>query len=98
MEAFVRKLYNGHHYVIAGNPDQFTENSKIVGEYSTRREAIRNGKREGYDIVIRNRAKVAEQSKKSSILDKLASSKQRVAEQSHTPQRTLAKSKTLGLE
>jgi hypothetical protein len=97
MEAFVRKLYNGHHYVIAGNPDQFNENSKIVGEYSTRREAIRNGKREGYDIVIRNRATVAEEGKKKSILDKLASSKQRVAEQSYTPQRTLAKSNTPSL-
>jgi len=98
MEAFVRKLYNGRHYVIAGNPDEFSENSKIVGEYGTRREAIRNGKREGYNIVIRNRAKVAEQSKKKSILDKLASSKQRVSEQSPTPRRTLAKSNAPGLE
>ena len=98
MEAFVRKLYNGRYYVIEGSPDQFNDKSKVVGEYSTRREAIRNGKREGYDIVIRNRAKIAEESKKKSILDKLASSKQRIAEQNPKPMRSLAKSNAPSLD
>jgi hypothetical protein len=93
MEAIVRKLYKGYHYVIEGNPDQLDENSKIVGKHATRRGAIRVGEEKGYKIIIKNRAKAATQTKKSSILDKLASSKQRVAEQSQTPQRTLAKSK-----
>ena len=80
-QAYVTRLYNGYYYVIAGKRGDLCERSKIVGEYFTRREAIRKGKKLGYDIIIKNRVKAAVENDKASLLDKLSSGKKRVAEQ-----------------
>lgn len=93
--AFVRRLYDGAYYLIAGVPED-VQNIKLVSRHGTRREAIRHGKRDGYDIIIKNRA--AEQDKKS-LLGNLAAAKQRVASQQATTQAaTVSKSKPSGLE
>lgn len=60
MEAFVRK-FNNRYYLIGGNPVDFSESSRAIGEYSTRREALRNAKRMGFEVVIRNRDSVGKE-------------------------------------
>ena len=69
--------------------------AQIVAEGNTRLHAIREAKKEGYTVVIKNRAK--ENSEKKSIMENLAASKKRVASQRTSPQQTLAKSKPSGL-
>ena len=97
-QAFVTRLYNGRYYVVEGKREDINESSKVVGEYCTRREAIRNGKREGYEIVIKNRVKAAVENDKTSLLDKLSSGKKRVAEQKSKPARSVAKSQPSTLD
>jgi len=55
MKAHVRKLYGGYYYLIEGTPDTFSENSKVISDHITRREAIRHGIKNGYDIIINKR-------------------------------------------
>jgi len=53
MEAYVRKLYNGHYYLIKGNPENHKQNTQSLGEFITRRQAIRHCKKLGYDLIIK---------------------------------------------
>ena len=101
-QAFVKRHYSGRYLLIAGNPEDFKSAiederaARLISQHSTRREAIRHGKRDGYDIIIKNRA--AEQDKKS-LLGNLAAAKQRVASQQiSNHQATASKSKPSGLE
>jgi len=95
MDAHIRKMYNGRFYVIAGHPnDKLTEDSIVLGDYNTRRQALRYAKRDGHEIIIRNRSPVV----KKSLLDNLTAAKQKVAEQKAVPRQTMAKSKPSGLE
>jgi hypothetical protein len=58
MQAYVRKLYRGNYYIVEGNPDD-PNNFKVIDRpYGTRRQALRYAKKDGYDIVIRNRPAV----------------------------------------
>jgi hypothetical protein len=96
MDAHIRKLYNGRFYVIAGHPsDKLTEDSIILGDYNTRRQALRYAKKDGHEIIIRNRSPVL----KKSLLDNLDAAKQKVADQKAAPRQSVAKSRpsTFGL-
>jgi hypothetical protein len=55
MEAYIRKLCNGHYYVISGRPEDH-ENNKLVEGCNTRRQAIRHANKKGYDLVIKSRS------------------------------------------
>ncbi|MCL2223250.1 MAG: hypothetical protein FWB92_13140 [Oscillospiraceae bacterium] len=104
-QAFIKRQKYDRNYLyllIEGRPENFKSagdderSARLIGTHSTRREAIRHGKRDGYDIIIKNRA--AEQDKKS-LLGNLATAKQRVASQQATTQAaTVSKSKPSGLE
>jgi len=54
MNAYVRKFYNNHYYLISGLPENHVNND-IIEEFSTRRQAIRFAKKNGYDLIIQNR-------------------------------------------
>ena len=76
MQAFVRKLYNDRYYLIGGTLESLSESSPILGEYTTRREAIRKGRQQGYEIIINRRTKESEVTKD---MDKDSSLKIRLA-------------------
>jgi len=58
MEAYVRKLYNGHYYLIKGNPENHKQNTQSLGEFITRRQAIRHCKKLGYDLIIKSKEEI----------------------------------------
>jgi len=55
MQAYVRKLYNGHYFLIQGIPEKQHENATSLGEFSTRRQAMRYAAKNGYDLIIRSK-------------------------------------------
>jgi hypothetical protein len=56
MEAYIRKLYDGRYYIIAGIPENHRSNNKSLGEFCTRRQAIRHAISNGFNLIIRSRS------------------------------------------
>jgi len=58
MQVYIRKLYNGHYYLISGRPENHRNNT-IVEEFYTRRQAIRHAAKSGYDLIIQTRTPIS---------------------------------------
>jgi len=54
MQAYIRKLHNGRYYIISGTPENHHNNTTSLGEFYTRRQAMRHADKMGYDLVIRS--------------------------------------------
>ena len=61
MQAYIRKLHNDRYYIIEGAPENHKQNTNILGDFNTRRQAIRHANKNGYDLIIRNGTSVSEQ-------------------------------------
>ena len=54
MKAYIKKV--GHFYtVFQGTPEYHKKDNPVLGEYLTRRQALRHAKRNGHDVIIRGR-------------------------------------------
>ena len=51
----MRKLHDGHFYLIEGLPENHSSNLISLGRFSTRRQALRYAKAHGYDVVVKER-------------------------------------------
>jgi len=56
MSAYIRKLYNKRYYIISGIPENHKGNTTILGEFHTRRQALRHATTKGYDLIIKGTA------------------------------------------
>ena len=64
MKAYVRKATDYRYAVYAGSPENHSKDSLVIGEYFTRRQAIRHATRNGYSVQIRGHDYIAEEQKK----------------------------------
>ena len=55
MDAYVRKLHDGHYYLIEGLPENHKTNMISLGRFSTRRQALRYAKAHGHEVIIKDR-------------------------------------------
>jgi len=56
VEAFVRRVSDSRFALLNGSPDYFNHHTAVIGEFSTRRQAIREGRKVGYEIIVKNRS------------------------------------------
>lgn len=95
MDAYIRKLYNGFYYIVEGRPEDKHSSRVVDMPYNTRRQAMRYAKRDGYNVVIQGKS--PQENEKKSLLDSLATAKQRVEAQKSSMQQTAAKSNPIGM-
>jgi hypothetical protein len=60
MKAYVRKMYNNRYCIISGMPENHQDNTMATTEqFYTRRQAMRYAAKNGYELVILGRERMA---------------------------------------